>query len=118
MAQKLYPLRSVPDDEAEEMRVLLREHDIDFHETSSGFFGIGTAAIWVNNPAQFDDARALITDYQAQRYTQARREYLTQKSRGVQPRFSDLLRKNPSRVITYLLTVLVLIFLSTLPFWL
>jgi hypothetical protein len=49
VATKLYSLRSVPDDESEEMRVLLREHNIDFHETSSGFFGIGSAAFWVNN---------------------------------------------------------------------
>lgn len=118
MAKKLYPLRNVPDDETEEMRILLREHEIDFHETSSGFFGIGTAAIWINHEAQFETARALLTQYQKQRYTLARGEYLERKAAGEHTRFSDLYRKNPGTVILYLLFALLLIFLMTLPFWL
>lgn len=117
MAKKLYPLRNVPDDESEEMRILLREHNIDFHETSSGFFGIGTAALWVNNENQFDTARELISQYQKQRYTQAHKIYLEQKAAGEQARFSDLYRKDPGRVILYLLFALFLVFLMTLPFW-
>lgn len=118
MAKKLYPLRYVPDDEAEQMRILLREHEIDFHETSSGFLGVGTAAIWVNNAAQFDMARALISQYQEQRYQRAHGKYLERKATGEHTRFGDLYRKNPGRVITYLLMALFLMFLMTLPFWL
>lgn len=118
MAKKLYPLRNVPDDETEEMRILLREHDIDFHETSSGFFGIGTAAIWVNNVAQFDLAKELITGYQKQRFAQSHQHYLEQKAAGIQTRFGDLYRRNPATVITYILIALFLIILMTLPFWL
>jgi hypothetical protein len=118
VAKKLYPLRNVPDDETEEMRILLRDHDIGFHETSSGFFGIGTAAIWVNNSAQFDAAKELIEQYQQQRYAQARKHYLDQKATGDQTRFGDLYRNNPGTVITYLLFALFLIVLMTLPFWL
>ncbi len=118
MAKKLYPLRNVPDDETEELRILLRDHDIDFHETSSGFFGIGTAAIWVNDTAQFDFAKELISQYQRQRYAQAHQHYLDQKAAGDQTRFGDLYRRNPGTVITYLLFALFLIILMTLPFWL
>jgi len=117
VAKKLYPLRNVPDDESEEMRILLREHNIDFHETSSGFFGIGTAAFWVNNENQFEVARELISQYQKQRYLQAHHIYLEQKIAGKQTRFSDLYRKDPGRVILYLLFALFLVFLMTLPFW-
>jgi hypothetical protein len=117
VAKKLYSLRNVPDDETEEMRILLREHDIDVHETSSGFFGIGSAAIWVNNVAQFDLAKELITRYQKQRYARAHQHYLEQKAAGVQTRFGDLYRKNPATVIIYLLFALFLIVLMTLPFW-
>ena len=118
MAKKLYPLRNVPDDECEEMRILLREHEIDFHETSSGFFGIGTAAIWVNNEDQHENARELIREYQKQRYTQAHQTYLDQKAAGEHTRFSDLYRKKPGTVVLYLLFALFLVFLMTLPFWL
>jgi uncharacterized protein YaaQ len=117
VAKKLYPLRNVPDDESEEMRILLRENNIEFHETSSGFFGIGTAAFWVNNENQFDAARTLISQYQKQRYTQAHKINLKQKSAGEQTRFSDLYHKDPGRVILYLLFALFLVFLMTLPFW-
>ena len=118
MAKKLYPLRNVPDDESEEMRILLREHDIEFHETSSGFFGIGTAAIWVNEDAQFEPARALISKYQQDRYKHAHQEYLERKAAGKHTRFVDMYRKKPGTVVLYLLFALFLISLVTLPFWL
>jgi len=118
MAKKLYPLRNVPDDETEEMRILLREHDIDFHETSSGFFGIGTSAIWVNDATQYDTARDLIANYQQARYQHAHQDYLARKAAGEQTRFGDMYRKNPGTVILYLSFALFLIFLMTLPFWL
>jgi hypothetical protein len=118
MAKKLYPLRFVPDDEIEEMRILLREHEIEFHETSSGFFGIGTAAIWVNDAAQLKTAKALIAAYQDQRYTRAHQDYLTRKAVGEHTKFLDLFQQNPGKVSVYLLFALFLIFLTTLPFWL
>ena len=118
MAVKLYPLRNVPDDETEEMRVLLREHEIEFHETSSGFFGIGTAAIWVNEPGQLSEARSLIAGYQKQRYARAHHDYIAQKAAGEQTRFKDIFKQNPGKIVMYLLFALFLISLTTLPFWL
>ena len=118
MAKKLYPLRFVPDDEIEEMRILLREHGIEFHETSSGFFGIGTAAIWVNDAAQLDTAKALIAAYQNQRYTHAHQVYLMRKAADEHTKFLDLFQRNPGKVSVYLLFAFFLIFLTTLPFWL
>ena len=118
MAKKLYALRNVPEDEIDEMRALLREHDIDFHETDAGFFGIATAALWINEPQQFDQAKQLIAEYQQQRYQQAHNEYETLKSEGSQPRFIDFLRAEPGKIITYIFLALLLIAIMTGPYWL
>jgi hypothetical protein len=117
VAIKLYPLRNVPEDEAEEMRSLLREHDIDFHETTAGFIGIGTAAIWVNKESQFEQAKSLIEQYQLERYASARGLYQQRKARGEQTKFIDLLNKNPMKVILYVLFAIILLLLITKPFW-
>ena len=117
MAKKLYALRNVPDDEAEEMRMILRENDIDFHETSAGFIGIGTAAIWVNDETQFDDARDLIEEYQRARYTNAREAYLQQKTAGSEKKFVDNLKAYPLRTTAYIGFALFLLFLVARPFW-
>jgi len=118
MARKLYALRNVPDDEIDEMRALLREHDIDFHETDAGFFGIGTAAIWVKQTGQFDQAKALITEYQQQRFERARGEYEALKAQGRHPRLIDALRARPGRMMVYLLFALLLLAIMTGPYWL
>lgn len=117
MAIKLYPLRNVPDDEAEQMRELLRTAEIEFHETNAGFIGIGTAAIWVDDPAQFEHAQSLIAEYQQQRYHQAHDQFLQRKARGDQTHFIDLLKENPARIIFYILFALFLVLIMTTPFW-
>lgn len=117
MAKNLYPLRNVPQDEADEMRALLNEHHIDFHETSAGFIGIGTAAIWVNDESQYDAAKALIAQYQTERFDRARRDYQQQLSSGNHNRFVDLFKQNPGKVITYILFAFCLIYLMARPFW-
>ena len=65
MAVLLFPLRNVPDDEAEEVRALLGTHGIDFYETPASAFGISAGAIWLRDEAQLQVARQLIDDYQA-----------------------------------------------------
>ena len=117
MAKKLYALRNVPDDEAEEMRVLLRESSIYFHETTAGFIGIGTAAIWVNDESQFENAQHLIEEYQLTRYTNAREDYLSQKAAGSHKRFTDVFIDHPLRTIAYIGFALFLLFLVARPFW-
>lgn len=99
------------------MRSLLREHDIDFHETTAGFIGIGTAAIWVNKESQFEQAKSLIEQYQLERYTSARDLYQQRKARGEQTRFIDLLWGNPIKVILYIVVAIMFLLLITTPFW-
>ncbi len=99
------------------MRELLRNHEVDFHETDAGLLGIGTPAIWVHSPEQFDAARSLIARYQQERYTSARERYIQRQQSGEQARFFDLLRNNPIKVILYIIVAIGLILLMTGPFW-
>ena len=40
MPLQLFNLRGVPEDEAEDIRQLLDEHEIEFYETSAGNWGV------------------------------------------------------------------------------
>lgn len=116
MAIKLFLLRNVPDDEAQQIRVLLEGHHIEFHETSAGVLGLGTAAIWIKSPGQLSHAKQLIAEFQSQRYLQARETYVENKNLGQQVRFSDLFHQNPAKVIGYIVVVLMIIYISIRPF--
>ena len=60
MPVKLFPLNGVPDDEAEDVRALLKAGDVAFHETSAGNWGISSAAIWLSDDSRLEEARALL----------------------------------------------------------
>ena len=67
MSVLLFKLRRVEDDEADEIRALLHEHEIDFYETTNGRWGLGYAAIWLHSDEHLERGKALIVDYQKQR---------------------------------------------------
>ncbi len=117
MSAALFRLRNVPDDEAAEVRALLSEHDIIFRETSAGFLGIGTAAIWVDDPAEHKMAQQILADYQLDRALRSRTEYLQKKVSGEHTRFIDLFRRDPAKFAAYVLIAAVLLYLSTRPFF-
>lgn len=116
MAVALFRLRGVPDDEAEEIRALLSEHDIDFYETPAGNWGISMPAIWLNDDSQLESAKGLIEAYQQERAATARQEYQALKREGQAPRLLDALRDRPVRFVVYLAFILFLIVVSTKPF--
>ncbi len=117
MAYKLFPLRYVPEDEAEEIRALMREHEIDTHETSAGLLGIGEPAIWVNDSVQFIEAQSLIEQYQIERYTLARQAYREQNSSNLQENMIDRFKQQPVKISAAIIVALGLLVLSTAPFW-
>jgi len=77
MSKQIFRLRNVPDDEAEEIRLLLREHGIEFYETPGGNWGISMPALWLNdeNEHRAEEAKALIEEYQEERAVRIRRAY-------------------------------------------
>ncbi len=117
MAKLLFRLRGVPDDEADELRTLLSEHGFDTHETSGGFLGIGTAAIWLVDESRYAEAKALIDAYEERRAKAARAQYERLKRQGRSRRLADIIRDDPLRFVFNLAVAAGLIYLTVAPFF-
>lgn len=100
MARLLFKLRYVPDDEAQEVRELLRENEIDFYETTAGILGISMPGLWLKNEEQAEKARSIIDEYQQQLQSKMQEEYQLNSRSSM-----DMFRENPVRYIGYLLAI-------------
>lgn len=118
MSTLLLNLRQTPDDEAEEVRQLLKAHDIGYFETPPSRFGISSGSIWLADEARSGEALALLADYQRQRRDAARSAYAQARAEGRAPGFWQQLRREPVRVISALIVIATLIALCALPFFL
>jgi len=116
MATKLFKLRQVPDDEAEEVRQLLRENGIDFYETEAGGWGVSVPAIWIHDDSRLTEASALIDAYQQQRARHARAEFQQLKEKGHHQTVADKIRQNPVQAILFFLISLFILYVSLAPF--
>ena len=117
MARLLFKLHQVPEEEAEEVRRLLVENDIVTYETQAGFWGLGVAAIWLVNADQLDSARALLANYQRQRWTRQQELKAERLARGEPPaNLWQRLMRQPVRVSLMFLAVVFVLGLSILPF--
>ncbi len=112
MAELLFKLNGVPDDEAEQVRDLLNEAGIDFYETSAGNWGVSLAAIWLPDRQQLEQARTLLDDYQHRRQLTMRQEALEQPPEA----FWQRLLRQPLQVIAILLLVGAILYISIVPF--
>jgi hypothetical protein len=116
MPARLFSLKHVPDDEADEVRALLTEHEIEYFETEAGGWGISPAALWLRDEAQLEAARALVDAYQGKRAVRMRAAYEAQKREGQQRTLFDVIRENPVRFIAYLAVIAAILYFSTKPF--
>ena len=117
MATLLFPLRHVPDDEAEEVRALLNSHGIDFYETPASAFGVSAGAIWLRDDTQVQVARQLIDDYQAQRYAAQRQHHEELNRRGQRRTIAHIFRESPLRFVAYLALIAAVLYFSLKPFF-
>ena len=116
MAILLFKLTSVPDDEVQDIRDLLIEHEIDFYETSAGILGFSLPGIWLKDDTQLDKAKALIDEYQLQRQGRAQADYQNQQSMGQSRTILDVFKESPGRFIGYFLTIVIVIYFSVILF--
>jgi len=116
MSVLLFKLRNVPDDEADEVRELLDTNGIDFYETTSGTWGISLAAIWLHSDEKLEEAKALIDAYQVERQQRMRQLHQELKARGEHRTMLDLIKESPIRTLLYLLALLFILYISTMPF--
>lgn len=112
MAKILFRLNGVSDDEADDVRELLTNNDIDFYETSPGNWGVSMPAIWLRDAGQFKQARALLDEYQKERGIRVRAEYELLKKEGKHRTFFDAVKEHPVRFAVHLGLALLVIYLS------
>lgn len=116
MGQLLFKLNQVPEDEAQEVRELLAEHDFATYETHAGFWGLGVSAIWLNDKNQLPEAKALLADYQARRLEQQRALREEREAAGEQSTLWQRAAAAPLRFIAMVVAIGVILALSILPF--
>lgn len=117
MATMLFKLTGVPDDEADDVRELLAEQGFETYETQAGRWQISVAAIWLVNDDDLPRARTVLDDYQQRRADAARQAYQDRVSRGEHNTLGRNLARNPLQVISYTLIGLLVLGLSTVPFF-
>ncbi len=117
MATLLFKLNNVPEDEAEEVRQLLAEHEIPSHETHAGFWGLGVSAIWLGDKSRLEEARALIVEYQQERAQRQRQAFRERAKRGEVPSMGRRLLNNPLRFLALVAALIVVLAVTLLPFW-
>lgn len=112
MAILLFSLRGVPEDEADEVRELLTEQNIDFYETSAGNWGMSMPALWLRNDAELEKARYVINKYQQQRFLTARENYLQRKKTGQQQAMLKAFIEKPLLYCAYIFVMLLVVYVS------
>lgn len=116
MTKLLFRLNGVPEDEADDVRTLLDQHQFDVYETNSGRWGITTAAIWLRNDDDYATARALIDDYQHQRQQEQRQAYLERIERGEIAPWFIRIQQNPMDHLAIVIAFIMIVGLLLWPF--
>ena len=112
MSKLLFRLSNVPDDEAQEIRELMANNDIDIFETSAGNWGISMPALWLKKEEQFEFANELLNVYQAKRALKIRAQYQLDRKRGEIKTLWSSFAEAPSRFILYMGLIVVILYLS------
>jgi len=111
-AKILFRLNGVPEDEAEDVRMLLTDNAIDFYETSAGNWGVSMPAIWLKDADDYARARSLLDEYQAARTIRMRAEYQRLKREGKQKTLIDAIKEKPLMFMVNLLVAALVVYLS------
>jgi len=116
MAALVFKLRNVPDDEADDIRSLLKQHNIEFYETTAGNWGISMPAIWAENDEDRDRTKELIDRYQKERAINARTRYEEDRQAGRVPGFTHIIRQRPLISLGIILFCLFVVYVMLSPF--
>jgi hypothetical protein len=112
MSILFFSLRGVPEDEAEDIRELLCNNDIEFYETNPGLWGISPPAIWLYHQEDMQKIRPLFDEYQRQRAIIQRQRYLQLKQQGEIQGFLAHNFHKPIRFLIYITTIALIVYIS------
>ena len=112
MAMLIFRLKYVPDEEADDIRQLLTDHDIPFYETSAGRWQVSLAGLWVKDKEQALQARALIKADQIERAKDMALPSFGQWILG----YLQHARQNPVESLFTLLAIVLILGVTLVPF--
>ncbi|MBZ2169610.1 DUF6164 family protein [Marinobacter sp. F4216] len=116
MPHHLMNLRHVLDDEADEIRALFEEHEVNYYETPPSFWGISMGGFWVHDDDEAERARQLLDEYQRQRLQTQRQAYEKGLATGEVGGVWTMIRRHPIRALAAVVAIAVIAGISLLPF--
>ena len=108
MSKLLFRLNGVDDDEANEVRQLLDDHNIPYYETHAGRWGLSVAAIWLIDEEDFEQARQLIEQYQIERS-----QWIQQQPIET---FAQRIQRKPATFILVCVAICATLYITLAPF--
>ncbi len=117
MAHLLFKLNGVPEDEAEEVRILLEDNEIDCYETDSGRWGLGYAAIWMRDKERLEHAKQLIQTYQHERFNRVSQEHQQALESGQRISRLAYFLQSPIRYSILIIFAAALAYFTVIPFF-
>lgn len=118
MPKLLCRLSQMPEDERLDICELLDDADIQYYETSAGFWGIGVAGLWLSDAGQYDEAQSMFDDYQHKRQELASQQSQKLAQQGFIVGLLTAFFHKPILSTITLLICLLILFLSVYPFML
>lgn len=115
MAARLLGLRDVPEDELQGIEAALEAAGIEHYQIPPGLFGLSPAALWIKNPADLEQARAVLEMFQAARARASREAWQAAREAGEVPTFWQALWLKPWHALGLLILVLGVLFALSLP---
>ncbi len=105
-------MRNVPADEAQEVRELLEQHEIEFFETSAGSWGVSMPALWLINEEQLQQAQQLLDEYQLMRSKRMQQEYVVNRQRGEAKSMWHNFSEQPLRFAAFMGLIVIVLIIS------
>ena len=116
MAKLIFKLKSVPEDEADDIKNLLANNNIDYYESPAGNWEISVHALWLYDESQSARAKQLIDEYQRKRSERIKLEIQQRKERGEIESFFQRLLNRPVQFIFLLAFIFFILYVSIVPF--
>ena len=116
MASLIFRLRNVPDEEADAIRSLLDDNNIEWYETTAGNWGIAMPGIWCSDDNDSSRAMDLIGRYQQQFTQQQREHFAQQEATGQHTTLWQRIKDHPVRTAGIAIFCLFIVYVSTHPF--
>ncbi len=116
MSVMLFRLRGVAEDEAEDLRQILADNDIDFYETPADRWGVSMPGLWLRDESRLEQARSLIEQYQIDRSARVRHEHEQLRQQGKAETFFRRLKENPFMIVIYIIMLAFVLYFFLVPF--